>query len=275
MDTGLAGKTVLVTGGSGGIGQSIVTMMADEGANVVVHYNTGRDRAEQLASKLTGAKIELAAADLTSEGQVAQMFGAAKERFGVVDVLIANAGKWPTEDTPLHEMSLQRWNDTFAINSTSVFLCVREYLQQALAASIQDPTIVAIGSTAGHFGEAGHGDYATAKSSFMYGMVQSLKNEITRVAPRGRVNAICPGWTITPMARELTADNAAMKKTLQTIPLRKFASAGDIANAVTFLASNKLAGHITGQTLFVSGGMEGRVINNPEEIDVEEALPKE
>ena len=76
------------------------------------------------------------------------------------------------------------------------------------------------------------------------------------------------------MARSLTSNEAAMTKTLQTIPMRKFASSIDIANAVTFLASNKLAGHITGQTLFVDGGMEGRVINDPNEIVVQDALPK-
>ena len=273
MDSGLTGKTVLVTGGSGGIGQAIVSLMVDEGASTVIHYHNGRQRAEQIAARLPESRIMIAAADLTSEPQVSQLFDAAVERFGRVDVLIANAGKWPEEEVPLHEMSLRRWNDTFAVNSTSVFLCVREYLQQAKSAGMDDPVIVATGSTAGFFGEAGHGDYATAKASFMYGMIQSLKNEIARVAPRGRVNAVCPGWTITPMARRLTADELAMKKSLQTIPLRKFASATDIANAVAFLASSKLSGHITGQTLFVSGGMEGRVIHDPPDIDVPSAVP--
>ena len=274
MNSGLTGKTVVVTGGSGGIGQSIVSAMVAEGANVMIHFNTGRERAEALADKLPRSEVELGAADLTSESEVAQLFQSAANRFGKIDILIANAGKWPQPDTPIHEMSLERWNDTIAVNSTSVFLCVREFLKHALSAGITDPAIVATGSTAGRVGEAGHADYGTAKAGFMYGMVQSLKNEITRVAPLGRINAVCPGWTITPMARSLTADEAAMKKTLQTIPMRKFASSDDIASAVTFLASNKLAGHITGQTLFVDGGMEGRVINDPDEIVVEDALPK-
>ena len=273
MESGLSGKTVLVTGGSGGIGQSIVRMMVDEGANVVIHFNSGKARAAELAASLPESQVAIAAADLTSEADVSRLFSQASECFDSVDILIANAGKWPETDTPLHEMSLERWNDTFAVNATSVFLCVREYLNRAVSAGMQDPAIVATGSTAGHFGEAGHGDYATAKSSFMYGMIQSLKNEITRVASRGRINAVCPGWTITPMARSLTADEQGMRKTLQTIPLRKFASSDDIANAVIFLASNKLAGHITGQTLFVDGGMEGRVINDPQDIDVQSALP--
>lgn len=273
MNTGLSGKTVLVTGGSGGIGQSIVRTMVAENANVVIHFNKGRDRAEALAKSLPEFQVGVVAADLRSELDVRSMFAAAAQRFGQVDVLIANAGKWPEADTPIHEMSLERWNDTLAVNSTSVFLCVREYLKQALAAKMIDPAIVAIGSTAGRVGEASHGDYATAKAGFMYGMIQSLKNEITRVAARGRINAVCPGWTITPMARSLTSNESAMTKTLQTIPMRKFGSVDDIANAVAFLASNKLAGHVTGQTLFVDGGMEGRVINDPGEIDVKAALP--
>ena len=274
MDSGLSGKTVLVTGGSGGIGQSIVRKMVEEGANAVIHCNIGLDRAQALASELPHHQTEVVAADLTSETQVEALFAAAQARFGSLDVLIANAGQWPEDDTPIHEMSLERWNQTLAVNSTSVFLCVRQFLKQIVAADEIAPVIVAIGSTAGHVGEAGHGDYATAKASFMYGMLQSLKNEITRVAPRGRINAVCPGWTITPMARSLTKNDSAMIKTLQTIPMRKFASADDIANAVTFLASNKLAGHITGQTLFVDGGMEGRVINDPDEIDIGNALPE-
>ena len=273
MDSGLRDKSVLVTGASGGIGQSIVRVMVEEGAKVAIHYHSGVERAQSLANSLPESQVELVGADLTSESDVAGMFDAVTNRFDTVDVLVANAGKWPEEDTPIHEMSLERWNDTFAVNSTSVFLCVREFMKAAVASGATEPAIVATGSTAGRFGESGHGDYATAKSSFMYGMVQSLKNEITRVAPRGRINAVCPGWTITPMARSLTSDEAAMTKTLQTIPLRKFASSEDIANAVTFLASNRLAGHITGQTLFVDGGMEGRIINQPNEIVVSDALP--
>jgi len=211
---------------------------------------------------------------MTDEQQVQKLFDDATTALGTVDILIANAGKWPEDDTPIHEMSLERWNETMNVNGTSVFLCVREYLKRAFAGNMPDPTIVVTGSTAGRCGEAGHGDYATAKSSFMYGMVNSLKNEIAQSAPDGRVNAVCPGWTLTPMARAVTSDHGAMKRVLQTVAMRKVATSNDIANAVTFLASSKLAGHITGQTLFVDGGMEGRVLYQPDEIDIERALPK-
>ena len=273
METGLTNKTILVTGGSGGIGQAIVKTMIGEAAKVIIHCHSGKDRAVALAEQLPGGQICIVQANLAEEQQVKSMFDQAESAFGQVDILVANAGKWPEANTPIHEMSLQRWNETMEVNSTSIFLCVREYLRRAIEMGV-DPSIVVTGSTAGKFGEANHADYATAKSSFMYGMVNSLKNEIARVNPNGRINAVCPGWTLTPMARSVTDDHAAMKKVLQTIPLRKVASSQDIANAVTFLASSKLSGHITGQTLFVDGGMEGRVLNEPDEIDLNRALPK-
>ena len=274
MDTGLNNKTVLVTGASGGIGQSIVGTLVAEGAKVVIHCNSRKDRAEELASSFPSEQTAVVAADLTDEQQVQKLFDDAKSALDDVDILIANAGKWPEADTPIHEMSLDRWNETINVNSTSVFLCVREYLKRAFANGMTDPTIVVTGSTAGRCGEAGHGDYATAKSSFMYGMVNSLKNEVAKITPSGRVNAVCPGWTVTPMARSVTSDAPAMKRVLQTVAMRKVATSIDIANAVTFLASSKLAGHITGQTLFVDGGMEGRVLYQPDEIDLDRALPK-
>ena len=274
MDSELANKTILVTGGSGGIGQAIVKTMVGEGAKVVIHCLGGLDRARALAEQLPTDQTCIVQADLVDEQQVAKLFDAAESVFGQVDVLVANAGKWPEANTPIHQMSLERWKETIDVNSTSIFLCVREYLKRAFVNDLVDPSIVVTGSTAGKFGEANHADYATAKSSFMYGMVNSLKNEIAHVNPNGRINAVCPGWTLTPMARSVTNNKGAMKKVLQTIPLRKVASSQDIANAVTFLASSKLSGHITGQTLFVDGGMEGRVLNDPSDIDLDRALPK-
>ena len=274
MDSGLRDKVVLVTGGSGGIGQAFVGSFVDEGAHVIIHYNSGKERASQLLDSIAKDRAAIVQANLQSDDQVVRLFDESEAALSPIDVLIANAGKWPEADTPIHEMRLQRWKETMDVNATSIFLCVREFVKRSIARSLEDPAIVVTGSTAGRFGEAGHGDYASAKSSFMNGLVQSLKNEITRVAARGRINAVCPGWTLTPMARSLTKDTAAMKRALQTIPLRKFASSEDIANSVLFLASNKLAGHITGQALFVDGGMEGRVINSLDEIDLDRAIPK-
>jgi len=272
MDAGLKGKTVVVTGGSGGIGQEIVRQLVSEGALVAIHYFNGRERAEQLASEFDSVSVHTVAADLRVESSVAKMFDLTESRFGPVDILIANAGVWPVPHTPIRNMSLERWNETVATDLTSVFLCIREFLKRSETHGLLEPSIVMIGSTAGHFGEAGHADYAAAKSGLMNGLLASLKNEIGEVAPRGRINAVCPGWTLTSMARELTKDSEAMIRALQTIPLRKFGNPQDVAKAVLFLSSNQLAGHITGQSLFVSGGMEGRVLHSPDEIDLEKAI---
>ncbi len=267
MNTGMEDKIALVTGASGGIGSAVTRLLAAEGADVVIHYHRGSERAEEVRSQLPAAtKSLLVCGDLTDEEQVETLFIGTEGELGTPNILIANAGVWPTENTPISEMSLKRWTQTLENNLTSVFLCCRAFLKFCELASIEDPAIVMVGSTAGHFGEADHGDYAAAKSGLMGGLLQSLKNEIPRTAPRGRINAVCPGWTMTPMAQKFQDNQDAMTRALQTIPMRKFASPEDIAKAVLFFASNEMSGHVTGQTLFVSGGMEGRVLNSVEEL---------
>jgi len=120
--------------------------------------------------------------------------------------------------------------------------------------------LVLVGSTAGRFGEAGHADYAAAKSAIQVGLLLSLKNEIVRIAPRGRVNAVAPGWTYSPMTRgEL--DEALVSRISRTMALRKVAQADDIARAVVVLASDELSGHVTGELVTVAGGMGGRTLH--------------
>ncbi len=272
METGLSDKTVVITGASGGIGQEVARQFAREKANVAVHYHTGQDRATALLEELETERKLICGADLTIEEQVDTMFDSVESALGSIDVLVANAGYWPPEDQPIHEMTLEQWNRTISVDLTSVFLCIRGFLRRVRKQGVQAPAIVMIGSTAGHFGEAGHGDYAASKAGLMHGMLKTLKNEIARVAPRGRINAVCPGWTLTPMARKFAANEGAMKRALQTIALRKFGEPGDMASAIVFLSSNQLAGHITGQTLFVDGGMEGRLLYREEEIDLSEAI---
>jgi 3-oxoacyl-[acyl-carrier protein] reductase len=117
-----------------------------------------------------------------------------------------------------------------------------------------------IASTAGVFGEAGHADYAAAKSAIAYGLLFSLKNEVVRVAPRARVNVIAPGWTYSPMTRG-SIDDELVGRITRTMPLRKVATTDDIARQVVALASDEISGHVTGQIVTVAGGMEGRVLH--------------
>ena len=185
METGLRGKRVLVTGASGGIGSACARAFAGEGAELLLHYNTGRERADALAQELGGAQT--AGADLTHEAQVDALFEAA----GPLDVCAAVAGDWPSEDLPVWELPLERWRATLDANLTATFLTVRGFLRKV--AESGHGSLVLIASTAGIFGEAGHADYAAAKSAVAQGLLLSLKNEVVRVAPRARVNCVCPG----------------------------------------------------------------------------------
>ena len=197
MDTGFAGKGVVVTGASGGIGSACARAFAAEGARVVVHYHRGRDRAEALVAELADA-VALGA-DLTDEAQVDKLFEGAREALGSVDVCAAVAGVWPSEDGTVWHLTLERWEETLRSNLTATFLTARAFLREVERNG--HGNLVLVGSTAGRFGEAGHADYAAAKSAIQGELLLSLKNEIVRVAAGGRVNAVAPGWTYSPMTR--------------------------------------------------------------------------
>jgi 3-oxoacyl-[acyl-carrier protein] reductase len=251
METGLTGKRVLVTGASGGIGSACARAFAAEGAEVVVHFHRGRERAEALGAELGNATI--VGADLTDEQQVESMFAAA----GPLDVCAAVAGVWPAGDVPVSELPLERWRATLDANLTATFLTARGFLRQLEG----DGALVLVGSTAGIVGEAGHADYAAAKSAVIGGLLLSLKNEVVRTHPLARVNAVAPGWTESPMTRGHVSDEQ-VRRISRTMALRKVAQPEDVANQVVVLASPVLSGHVTGQVVTVAGGMEGRVVHD-------------
>jgi 3-oxoacyl-[acyl-carrier protein] reductase len=256
VETGLAGKGVLVTGASGGIGAACARAFAAEGARVAVHYHRGEERAREVAAVLDGAPV--LQADLTDEHEVDRLFAAARSALGRIDVCAAVAGVWPSQDVPVWELPLERWENTVRQNLTSSFLTARGFLREVERNG--HGSLVLVGSTAGLVGEAGHADYAAAKSAILGGLLLSLKNEVARVAPRARVNAVAPGWTETPMTRG-HVDPATVRKVTRTMALRKIADADDVARQVVVLASDDLSGHVTGQVVTVAGGMEGRVIH--------------
>jgi 3-oxoacyl-[acyl-carrier protein] reductase len=252
VETGLAGKGVLVTGASGGIGAACVDAFRREGARVAAHYHRGRDRAEA-----TGADV-LVGGDLCDEREVARAFDEARDALGAIDVCVAVAGVWPSEDVPVWELPLERWEQTLRANLTVTFLTARAFLAEA--ARNGHGALVMIASTAGIVGEAGHSDYAAAKSAIAHGLLLSLKNEVVRDAPRGRVNVVAPGWTESPMTRG-HVEPEHVRKLTRTMALRKVAQPADIARQVVVLASDELSGHVTGQVVVVAGGMEGRVLH--------------
>jgi 3-oxoacyl-[acyl-carrier protein] reductase len=248
---------VLVTGASGGIGSACARAFAAEGARVLVHYHRGEDRARALASELGDAPV--AQADLVVEDAVDRLFARARESVGGIDVCVAAHGIWPREDVPVWDLPLERWDETLRQNLTSTFLVARGFLREVERSG--RGCLVLVGSTAGVFGEAGHADYASAKSAIVGGLLLSLKNEIVRIAPRGRVNAVAPGWTESSMTRGLT-DPEHVKAVSRTMALRKVAQPEDVAAQVVVLASDRLSGHVTGQVVVVAGGMEGRTVHD-------------
>ena len=155
-------------------------------------------------------------------------------------------------------LPLVRWDDTLRQNLTSTFLVARGFLREV--ARNGRGSLVLVGSTAGIFGEAGHADYAAAKSAITVGLLLSLKNELARIAPLGRVNAVAPGWTESPMARGLV-DPERVQAVSRTMALRKVAQPEDVAAQVVVLASDTLSGHVTGQVTTVAGGTGRRSVN--------------
>jgi 3-oxoacyl-[acyl-carrier protein] reductase len=254
MDTGLAGKAALVTGGSGGIGSVVCRALAAEGCRVAVHYHTSRAAAEELAAALGGVALR---ADLRQEADADRLVPEAAAALGRLDVCVASAGIWPSAEVPVWEMPLARWEETLAANLRATFLTARAFLRHA--AVMRTGALVLVGSTAGIFGEAGHADYAAAKGAVLGGLLLSLKNEAARLGVR--VNAVAPGWTYTPMTAREGLDESRIARITATMALKKIARPEDIAPHVVTLASDTLSGHVTGQVVMVAGGMEGRIVS--------------
>ncbi len=245
MDLGLKHASVLVTGGSGGIGEATARAFAAEGARVAVHYHRNREAADAIADEIGGVALQ---ADLRDEAQADALVPAAVDALGRLDVCVANAGVWPAEDVPVADlrdeeaadalvpaavaelgrldgcvanagvwpaedvpvarMGLDRWRATLDANLTATFLTARAYLRHVEATG--DGALVLIASTAGLVGEAGHADYAAAKAAIAHGLALSLKNEVVRTAPSARVNVVAPGWTVSPMTEgSLTSEAVA------------------------------------------------------------------
>jgi 3-oxoacyl-[acyl-carrier protein] reductase len=264
MQTELRGQTVLITGATGGIGQAAVQAFIDEGARVAAHYHANEAAANALRER-HGDSISVHQADLRDEAAVDAMFTDVIGRWGRVDALIANAGVAAKKTGPVVDMPLDRWRDIIDANATSVFLTSRAMLRHLRDVPRESATITIVGSTAAIYGEADQAEYAASKSAITQGLMLSLKNEIVRLAPLGRVNAVCPGWTATPMAEAVMDDPERMGRVYATRSLAAIATPEDIANALVYITSDRLGGHLSGVVLPIAGGMEGRLLRDPKQ----------
>jgi 3-oxoacyl-[acyl-carrier protein] reductase len=243
----LEGRRAIVTGGSRGVGRATALMLARTGADVVIGYRSREAEAAEVvdAIRASGGRAGAVACELSREADVERLFDHAGDLLGGLDIVIVNAGIWPPDDVPLATMEGEQWSRTIAANLTSAF-----YTARAAARRIEGPgCIVLVSSTAGQRGEPNHADYAASKG----GMISLTKSLAVELAARGvRVNCVAPGWIDTEMVARPFSDQGR-ERIESTIPLRRIATAEDVAGPILFLCST-LARHITGEILNVNGG---------------------
>jgi len=252
----LEGKVALITGGSRGIGAATVRLFRQAGARVLFNYRSAQSSAEALAKEAGGSEYCVAVEqDLSSPKDGRQLVERTVAAFGRIDILVANHGIWPPDDTPIAAMPDAQWRLTLAVNLDSVFGLV-----QAAAANMQRqgrPTpdaaaghIVLVSSTAGQRGEAFHADYAASKGA----LISLTKGLSTELAPQGiYVNCVAPGWVATDMSAPALDDPETSSKILGGIPVRRVGSPMEIAGPILFLCT-PLAGFISGEIVNVNGG---------------------
>jgi 3-oxoacyl-[acyl-carrier protein] reductase len=240
-------KTVLVTGGSRGIGAALCRAFAAEGYRVAINYNKSRSAAEELAERLraeTGADCAAFRANVADSGEVSAMFKAVGERFGAVDVLVNNAGI--SSQRLFTDITDEEWREITGVNLDGAFFCSREALPDMIRK--KSGCIINISSMWGETGASCEVHYSATKAGII-GLTKALAKE---VAPSGvRVNAITPGVIMTDMMSGFDAQTVAVLR--EETPLNRLGTPEDIANAALFLASEK-ASFITGQILGVNGG---------------------
>lgn len=260
MDLGHKGKSVLVTGGGSNIGRAIALAFAAEGACITIaDIDTEQaDKTAELARSMGAGSAQVLETDVTHFDQAKAVVSAAVEKYGGLDILVNNVG-WDrlmffTETEP------DFWHKVIQINYVGVLNCTRAALDVMLPR--RSGAIVSISSDASRQGEQREAVYGGTKAA-----INSFMKTIARENGRYgiRCNVVCPGVTIPSTAEEVGGasmwrDTASMftsdqlEKITRSLPLRKIGKPQDIANAVVFLASNAVAGHITGQVLSVSGG---------------------
>jgi 3-oxoacyl-[acyl-carrier protein] reductase len=246
----LAGRAAVITGGSRGIGAAAVKMFAKAGADVVFSFNKNREAAQQVEqeARKNGTRVESLKAELGTVKEAAKLVAFAKERLGRLDILVANAGIWNAEETPIEAMSEKEWDEMVRVNLKSLYAVVHEAVPHMIAQG--GGCIITVSSTAGQRGEAFHSHYAATKGATI-SFTKALSTELAR--HKILVNCVAPGWVDTDMCKPILETKKGKKIATAQIPLGRVATAEEVAGPILFLASD-LATFITGEVLNVNGG---------------------
>jgi 3-oxoacyl-[acyl-carrier protein] reductase len=246
----LEGKVAIVTGGSRGIGEAIVTKLAEQGANVAFTYvsDGSAEKANALADKLsaTGIKAKAYKSNAGDFAQCESFVNDVVKEFGTVDICVNNAGI--SKDNLLLRMTAEQWDEVMDINLKSVFNMTKQVIRPMMKA--KSGAIINMSSIIGVRGNAGQSSYAASKAGII-GFTKSVAHELG--SRNIRCNAIAPGFIETDMTHYLKEGNAA-EDFMKKIPLGKFGTGEDIANTTLFLASD-MGKYITGQVISVCGGL--------------------
>lgn len=258
---GLQGKTAIVTGGSSGIGQTIAVRLGEEGVDVAINYVGRPEGAEETRDQIehgvdicmkqmaeSGTRPMLVEADVSDETQVGRMFDEVMSAYGGVDFLVNNAGIQVAEDT--EKLAVADFDRVLAVNLRGAFLCAQQALRRFLAAG-GPGAIVNVSSVHQLIPKPRFAGYSVSKG----GMQNLTRTLALEYAGRGiRVNGIGPGATVTPINRSWIDDPVKRAAVESHIPMRRAGGAEEMAAATAFLLSDEAA-YITGQTLFVDGGL--------------------
>ena len=254
---GLKGKNVLVTGGSSGIGQAIAVRFAEHGANVAINYLREPAEAEETEQQVhacvrkvrqEGVRDVLVQGDVAEEDDVVRMVEETVGALGGLDVLVNNAGIQLSR--PSEELSGEDFDRVLAVNLRGAFLCAREAIRRFIAQN-SPASVINVSSVHQVIPKPGYLGYSVSKG----GMQNLTRTLALEYAGRGiRVNGIGPGATVTPINRAWVDDPRKRAQVEEHIPMARAGTADEMAGVACFLASDA-AGYITGQTLFVDGGL--------------------